>query len=524
MKPLFYLLRRSIVNHIKQLRHKPGTLVVFIAMIVFFAFVLISSFFAPANNRTASPDIYGIAVSVVILMFVYFSISRGIKQGSSFYRMADVNLVFTAPISPKRVLFYGFIKQIGITLLSVIFVIWQIPNLRNNYEITNGGIAILLAGFFFLLLQLQVIGMLIYSWTSRTKKARQTAERIWNALGAVVALLVVAKVMRTGSFREAADGILNTRAFEFVPVIGWFKTVLMAPITGWSSAFYTAVALIALSSAVLAVIFAMQQTDYYEDVLAFTEYRENLLAAKKEGKVRLNQLSSFKLRKARQRYGGTGARAIFYRHLLEYKKTGFFFLSRSTLVLAAAGFLAHYALPAGQITTLLAVSAYYLLIFGQFTGKWVAEIDRPYIYMIPAGSAAKLFNATLAELCKHLVDGIVLFGVAAISMRVNPLTAALCAIGYTTIAMMFTYSDVLYRRLFGALHSKVFQVFMGIVMLLVIIVPGIFLAFLMKYLVFRGTGDTSDIVFCLTLIAFNGLVASSIFAGSKGIFDRLEMK
>ncbi|WP_040952471.1 putative ABC exporter domain-containing protein [Gorillibacterium massiliense] len=521
MKPLFYLLRRTFTNHVRQVLRKPGLLISYLAIVVFMGLLLLSSGLSSNRPKTASPDTYGSIISIVILIFVYMTIRSGIKKGSSFFRMADVNLVFTAPISPKRVLIYGFIKQVTLTLLTVFFFIFQIPNLLNNYNVNAGGVLVLLAALYLLLLMLQLLSMLIYSWTSSSRKARKMTERIWNLLGLAIAAALVGKLVVTGDIRKTANDLLNSSAFEHVPVVGWFKTVLMAPVIGYSSSFALACGLIAAGFLLVILGFVFMRTDFYEDVLGQTETMETMRAMKKAGKVQVDRSFGLKLRKAEQRYLGTGAKAIYYRHMLEYKKSGFFFIGRSSLFLAAVGFASRYVIKPDQIIYMLMAAAYYLLIIGQFTGKWVAEMERPYIFLLPASSGAKLFHATRAETVKHLCDGIVLFGVAAASLQGNPLVALLCAVGYTSYGVLLTYSDVLYRRLFGPLHSKVFQMFMGMLMIVLVLFPGTIIALVAKFAIHGGAG-AGNIIFCLVLIGFNLLVASAIFAGSKGIFDKLE--
>ncbi|MCL6459543.1 MAG: putative ABC exporter domain-containing protein [Gorillibacterium sp.] len=525
MRPLLYVMRRSLINTVKALRRAPAILTLYIIIALFFLLLIIGSF--SSNTDTSlihgSPEIYGLIVTGILLFIIYTSVNRSIKTGSSFFRMADVNLAFTAPLSPKKVLLYGFIKQMGTTLLYVFFMVWQLPNLRNLYAINGVGMVILLGGFFFLMFLLQVVGLLIYSWTSRAKQARKLAERIWNGLMFVFVLILLAKLVELQDLLAAAKAVLNSHSFELIPLIGWFKVVFMAPITGITSDFYLNVALIIGFTIAVCFIFYTQKTDYYEDVLANTEQKETLYAAKRAGK-RPSLTNGIKARKIKQSYGGKGASAIFYRQLLEYKKGGFFLLSRSTLILAVVGFAAQYFLQEGGLTILLLFSIYYLFIM-LFQGKWLQEMERPFIYLIPASSSVKLFYATLADLIKNFVDGLVLFVVAGIFLHSHPLIMLLCAIGFTTYGLFFTYSDVLFRRLFGPIHSKVLQGIISISTIIFLLAPGIIIAEVIRFVGFDGgTGLLAESIFCLTLIGYNLILISGIFAWAKGIFDRVEMK
>ncbi|MBC8080920.1 MAG: putative ABC exporter domain-containing protein [Gorillibacterium sp.] len=526
MKPLLYVIRRTIINALKELRRKPAIMALYIVLaIIFLLFIFSSALTNTERVRVGSTEVYGLILTSILMLIFYSSINRSIKSGSSFFRMADVNLAFTAPLSPKKVLLYGFLKQIGVTLFYVFFLVWQIPNLRNLYSIDGRGVFILLGGYFFLMFLLQVIGLLIYSWTSRAGQYRKLAERICNGLLLIFGLIILAKLVELQDLLAASKAIFNSHSFELIPLIGWFKVVLMAPVIGISSNFYLCVALIIGFTAVVCLVFYTQKTDYYEDVLANTEHKETLYAAKRAGKrPSIASMNGIKTRKVKQSYGGKGASAIFYRHLLEYKKSGFFLLSRSTLILAIGGFAAQYFLQEKGLTILLLLSIYYLFIM-LFQGKWLQEMERPFIYMIPASSSAKLFYATLAELIKNFVDGLVLFVVAGAFLHSHPVVILLCAIGFTTYGLFFTYSDVLLRRLLGPIHGKVLKGIISMLMILFMLAPGIIVAMVLRFVVFDGgTGLMAESMFCLVIIGYNMILVSGIFAWAKGIFDRVELK
>ena len=151
MTPLFYIFRKTIKNHLLQLKKKPGIMIVYLLILVFLVFVIVSTFFLPQKSAVnGRVDTYGAIVTASILMVLWYGINNGIDKGSSFFRLADVNLVFTAPISPKKVLIYGFIKQLSSTLLFIFFLLFQIPNMRNFLPITGQGILIICLVAFFI--------------------------------------------------------------------------------------------------------------------------------------------------------------------------------------------------------------------------------------------------------------------------------------------------------------------------------------------------------------------------------------
>jgi hypothetical protein len=520
MKPLFYIIRKSLKNTIKELKKKPAALILYIFLIVILIASVAVSFLSPSNSvGRGSVKTYGMILSAVLLFVIYFGIKQGIDNGSSFFRLSDVNFVFTAPISPRQVLIYGFIKQLGSTFFVLIFLLFQIPNLKNNFPIKNHGILIIYFGAFLLMLSMPLIGMLLYSISSASNKARENLNRVLNAVVGILLLLFVVTVFKSGDFITAADKVLNGSYFTYIPFIGWFKIILTYAVKDIDKWFY--IYLLFAAAFMLLMILALYniKTDYYEDVLGATERREEMFKMKREGRGGIS-INNKKLRKARQEYKGSGAAAIFYRHMLEYKKAGFMFMDRTTMVIAATGIIFKFMMPGGNLNTVLFFSIY-MLFFFSMQGKWAQELSKPYIYLIPDSSARKVFYVTLPQNMKNGIDGLVLFVIAGAVAKADIPTILLCAICYMAFGSIYVYGDILSRRIFGSVHSKNLQMFVKMFIIFVIVLPGI-IGFIIMNAVLGHFGFMVYISYA-ALIVYNLLVSGLMLLFSKGIFERLEM-
>lgn len=520
MRPLFYILKKSLKNSIRELAKKPLTLIAYILMAIFFIFILAMSFVAPSGLlRKGSVETFGALVLMAILVVVYFGIRQGITSGSSFFRLADVNLVFTAPISPKQVLVYGFIQQFFLTLMGVLFISFQIPILKNNFTIGPTGILVIIVSVILLLFSMQLIGMLVYSISSKSARIRSNLEKALNILvGLFLAGFMVA-LLEKKDLIKAAAAYLDSRVFDYIPLIGWFKILLMAAVKGTGPAFFIDLALILMSIAVMIAVLYMLKTDYYEDVLTATEYREQLLKAKKEGKAGWN-LRNTRARKVTYEYTATGAMAVLQRHVLEYRKGGWFLVDKDSLIIIAIGVASKYLFPFSSMKTVLYISVYFLF-FCSMQGKWIQELGKPFIYLIPASSAAKVFYATLTEILKNGIDGLLLFAAAGFMFKSDIVTVCLCALAYMTFGAVYMYGDVLFRKLFGQTHGRNLATFMKMLLLLFIFAPGIIISVVSGF-IFNGTGYTDYISF-LVLIVYNILACVIMVLLTRGIFEKLEM-
>ena len=86
-------------------------------MVLFFVLLIgmmvVSSLAAPlpANERRDPKELA--AMVLVLYGFMFFlGSNNGFSSGASFYSMADVNLLFSCPISQKKILVYGLVRQL----------------------------------------------------------------------------------------------------------------------------------------------------------------------------------------------------------------------------------------------------------------------------------------------------------------------------------------------------------------------------------------------------------------------------
>ncbi|MDP4146259.1 MAG: putative ABC exporter domain-containing protein [Bacillota bacterium] len=521
MKPLFFILRKTLKNYIKELKKKPGTLIAYIFFLLFIILVIVASFFMPQNRRTAgTPEIFGAVVTAVSLILVYFGLKNGITNGGSFFRLSDVNFVFTSPISPQKVLVYGFIKQLAQSFMIIIFFIFQIPNLKNIFPIVPFGALIIFLAVFLIMFSMSVIGVVTYSIASRSKKSRNILEKAVNILVGAVAAGYIFVLVQVKDVKQAAILYLNSSFFAYFPFIGWLKQVLLAAMYGVNIFFFINLFLIIAFIALLMYTLYRLNTDYYEDVLDATEYKEELIKNKRQGKMNgiTRRNSKVKVKKVDHAFNGMGAKAIFYRQLLEYRKTGFYFINKLTLGLLAGGIIMGLFIHSKDIRNILYLSIYIQFIFFM-QGKWPQELSKPYIYLIPAGSFSKVFYATLTDNLKNLVDGIVLFTAVGILFKANIIIIILCIATYVTFGSLFIYGDVLSRRLFGSAHSKQLEIFLKMILLLFLILPGLVVSIIVSIIFAAQASYLSYAI----LIAYNVLLSSILLLLSKGIFENLEM-
>lgn len=520
MKPLIYVIGMKLKNTVKELAAKPLALILYLLALAGLISMIVMSFKIPVRSiNRGSVDTFNAIVTAVLLGVLYLGVDRGVEHGSSFFRMSDVNLIFTAPISPKKVLVYGFVNHLSSALLFIFFISFQIPNLKRNFALEPYGLLIIyiMLIVYFATIQLGVI--ILYSFALQSPAVRGWIRNTLNAAAVLFLVGFLSKLLELKDVLKAAVAYLNSGVFNYMPLVGWFRTALMAAVTGIGPSLWFNVSYILLFWAVMTYVLYRANADYYEDVLTATENKEELLRARTKGKGQTGYEKS-RLRKVSQSYRGSGAKAIFYRQVLELRKTGILFVNKNTFFIAAIGIASRYFFPGASMKTVLYFSVY-ILFFIATQGKWIQELGKPYIYIIPASSFSKVFCATISDNLKNAVDGLALFSIAGFMFRADPLTVVLSAAAYTTFGAVYVYGDLLAQRFLGPAHSRNLKLLLKMLTILCVILPGIIIHVIVGA-VFSSV-PFIGYYSILILIVYNMLVSTLIIFLNRGIFDIIEM-
>ena len=519
MSSLFFLIRKMLKNIIKAAFRKPIVLIGYIFIILFFGAAIFGTFMMPSGLvRSSSPELFRGIMVLVFTVLYYTTLKLGIDKGSSYFRLADVNLAFSAPIRPNQILLYGFIKQVGGTFLLLFIAMFQIPNLKNNFMMLPHGIPMLMLAVASYALSYPLISMVIYSFASVTKERKKLVKRIFDMAAAIVALLFVYDLSQTRNLVTSLINVFDSPVAQYIPIVGWTGAIASSAVSGFTTPFIIgAVGMVAIFAGLSVLLYKMN-LDYYEDVLEATEFAESALKAKREGKkMQFNQ----KIRKnVKQKLSGSGASAIFAKDLLEYRKTSMFlFIDRLSITVILSAIMFKLIMPSEMQTfSLLMILAFsvYMLMLMQMQGKWSNEVEKPYIFLIPASSFEKLFFATLAEHAKNLFDGTILFVLSGIFFGSSIPVVIVCILSYTAFGAVFTYTDVLNRRIFGGIHSKGLLVFVKMIFSLILIVPGVVAA------IFAGIATESEFFIICAFGAWGLVLAITLFVFSSSIFNNIE--
>ncbi len=445
MKAVFYLYRKNLKNRIRIALRKPVTYF-FLVLILFYLLAMpLSLKMVVSQFSIDTPG--GMAAVVTLLAFwaLPANMVAYAKRKGLVYRSSDVHFMFPSPITPKAVLLYAYLR----TLMAELVL--------NLFAVVYGGVLFrvelwrLIVYFVFSILIEHVfegcLMMLLYGSERLDERRRGLVVKAAYGLIGIFVLIGFLTYLREGLSWGSVAGFLHSGTVQMVPLVGWYIAVIHLLFMEATVFSVTGTVLYCLAFClVFAAAWRMRCTgDFYEDAVKFSEDYEELLLNRRQGNAdkKLGRKKHFK--KADVRWKGSGARALFYRQLLEYKKSRYFIFDTNTLmaVLGGAGIAWLYVREGGfgDFTPYVipAVSAYLIFILTAMNGKWAKELASPYTYMLPDSPFRKLLNATGIQLLQGVINGCLLVLPGAFVMKLSPAAAVLCVVFYVGV-----YANKLY--------------------------------------------------------------------------------
>lgn len=476
MKGLSYLLITSFKNRLKSLKRKPALAVLYGVIFISIILMIIASHADTTSvSATSYKDIrilYGI-LALISMLYVVISSSTGLSTGSTLFSMADVGLLFVSPISSRKILLYGLLKQMGATIFSALFILYQIFNLR-KFGLDNKGIIYLFIIYAITLFFCQLLSIAIYIYSNGNPVRKNIVRVIYYGIIAMIVISVfLLQRLHGGTLIESGLNLVDNKLFQLVPAIGWGVMFLRAGIEGDILVLTVSLLLYILSSMVIISLFTSGNADYYEDVLYSTEVTYNRLQNAKNGKNTFARNVKVK-EKVTGIKKGIGSSAIYYKHILERKrKSRFLFIDSYTIIASIGAGIAGKYISSAAAGYIILAALIYMQFFKTMIDNLALELQRPYIYMIPQKSLHKVVAASLTTILGNLVDGIIFFIVVCIVTKTSPLVNAFLALAYACAGLFFISFQLLAQRLFSGQPNKIVSITVGLGLFIVLLSPGI---------------------------------------------------
>ena len=439
MTPLLFLTLCKLKNKLLELLRKPGRL---IAALAFLA-ILVMNFSLYADGLSGQrplSEFRAIIFAFYILCFATES-KKGFHSGGTMFSMADVNMLFMSPLRPSRILFHGMLSRLGSSLFMALAFVYQFTLLRSLYPITAGDMLAAVGGYAAVVFLSQLTGMLIYFYTCGQPEKIRAARVIFCLTGVLFLAVFLTALLKNGHITFSAAVLAFTSSpMKLFPVAGWVLSVLDGIMLGKTSELLAGgIICVAFSLAVFLLI-AFSDKGYYEDVLLSAEGGADSKAGEgTPSDVKIKSRSASLKR-------GSGASVLFYKHMLENKRTRASLFSPSSLVYLVL--LGVYGVVFGGDFTLLFFFSCMVSFIPVLSGRWLKELTMPHVYLIPEPPFKKLLYILPELLPKLVTESVLQCALIGYICDLTPTTVISVTASRLSVSFVLVGSALLAARLF----------------------------------------------------------------------------
>lgn len=524
MKALSYLMIKQFKNRILAIKKKPAMLILYgvILLMIIISVISMMAFDNKVQTPTFSDErIMYLIITGFGLLYLFIFTTTGLSTGSTLFSMADVGLLFVAPISSKKILLYGLISTMGKALFAAVFILYQVVNLRVQFGYGMKEIIALFIIYAILVLISQLLSIAIYIYSNGNPFRKNLVKTIlYTATGALIIAVLLLQQKEQLGVMEAVFRMVDSNWFGYIPIVGWAVLLFKGVAGGTLLSVVISLAFFLIMGILIISLLTIGSADYYEDVLLSTEVSYQTMQAAKEGRRVQRRNNKVKVREEDEGIlKGKGAIALFYKHILEMKRSSrFVFIDSYTLfVMVGVGIAGYNFKNKGAVYGILGVIIY-LQFFLTIMGRLKNELLKPYIYLIPEKSIKKVISASITSLLKPCVDGVCIFAVLFTVGGADLLTCIFLAFAYSGAGAMFIGITVLYQRVLGGQPNKLVQMFIGMSILLAVLAPAITSSFIAAYLLPVSLAFLCTLPFTLFCILF----AFLMFLACGNLIDKSE--
>lgn len=411
MDAIWYLYKKSFKNRVKKALRKPITYLALVFVLIYMIAVPFSFNILLEELDFKSADKLVAIFTIVVFWLIPANFISYAKRKGLLFRNSDVHFLFSLPISPKKILMYAHLKNllvyIVVTILVMLAAIFMF-----HVPLWQAILYFLAAMIMENILESSVM-ILLYGSEKIGEKGRKAIEIISYILIGAFLVLAFVKYLEQGFSMEMVLDYLLCDEIQMVPVVGWYLSAIHLIFMGPSALNIVCTVLYVLFTAGMFLLAYKIECsgEYFEDAMKFAEDYQEVLKRKQDGQMAIMGKKE-KFKKAAVSYKGSGAKALFYKQLLEYKKSRFFFFDAQTIILQILGIVLGYIwgkdmMEEAKEFILPVAMAYVVFLTSTAPGKWAAEIKSPYTFLIPDTPMRKLWYATAFEHIKSAICGVV---------------------------------------------------------------------------------------------------------------------
>lgn len=473
----------------------------------------------PEDFPELTPDevrlgVDGVA-SIIIIALLLLNFVAADKNGSAIFTMPDVNLLFKAPMKPQSVLLFKLTTQILITVLSFIYIIFQVPLLTVSLGLGAFSAISIILGFIILFVYGKLLNVFVYTLCSTKEKLKRYVRPTAIVIVLVTLLPIALEYAASRDLWGATLTHLSRRFTLYMPVFGWIKGMVVYAVEG--KYLFSVLNFIVSVLGIVGAVFGIwrMKADFYEDAMAKSEETAAVTAAVNDGtSIKRNKDRAEKIKRDGLNFG-SGANMFFCKAFYNRFRFAYFkiFTKTSIFYLVLATGLALILRFAAGIESFLAVGiTISALVFFRSLGNPLAnDMEKPYLVTVPSSAHEKVFFSLISGTLDVALDTLPALIISGIVMSCEP-WLILC-FWILAIAVDFYSSNVMLfieLSLPSSLSKQIKQ--MIVVMFIYFGLLPILAVALVSYLLFQSAAAT------LVFSSIGALLIALIFFAFSPLF------
>lgn len=519
MGTIWYLYKKSLKNKAKKAVKKPITYL-YLFLILFYVGVMPFSINILLDEfGWRSVDKLVIIFTVVVFWLVPGNFISYSKRKGLLFRNSDIHFLFTSPVTPKTILLYAHIRNLFVYILITILVM-LVAVFMFHASVWQAVAYFVVAMILQNMLESSVM-ILLYGSEKIGEKGRKIVEIVSYILIAAFVVIALMKYVQQGLSTEMVMNYLLCDEIQMVPIVGWYISTMHLIFMGPTSLNIVCSVLYLIFTLTIFVMAVKMPCngEYYEEAMKFAEDYQELVKKRQDGQnARMGKKEKFG--KAKVTYKGGGAKALFYKQLLEYKKSkGFFFDSQTIIMLFLGAFIGYiWGKDMQEVKEFILPVAMGYIVFcmSAVQGKWANEIKSPYTFMIPDTPMRKLWYATVLEHIKSAVCGLLFAVPVGVILKLPVQQIVLAVVFFTCLQACKIYNVIMAEVMVGNVMGKTGK------QLFVMLLQGIVLGITAAVAVL-GTMAFNIETGYLLMIGALVLLAFALMTVANVCFDKMEI-
>lgn len=534
MEAIVYMLRKTIKNALLDILHHPLKCLLYAFIIISMIYGAVRGFISSSNVSQEMTDERILSGAyMAILYFISIPIMlKGLSAGANFFSLSDVNNMFVAPISSKKILIYGVGRELATMLVLIVTFASYGGMVINLFNISFLQALFLICGIGLMLIMVQIVTLFLFCVASCYPKSGNPLKYFIYCLAFYAVGTAVTYLFNNGVNLENLYAAISLPMLEYTPFVGWMHGFVFGILYGdiAKAIIFGASILCLLVFCILVIAFS--KLDYYEDVLERAESYNEFRTAVREGTVSDKTMlgnKKIKLRKIGIGHGN-GASTIFFKHLREgSRRSRFTFFNISTVVLILTALISGFVVKLAYeetSSTIIYIAASVICCYVQFffsaAGDWVKELNKPYIFLIPDRAVKKLIMAAATGLIKPFTDGIVAFGILALFMGGNISDIIVSMLVYGSFGCVYIAANVLAQRLVGADSSGGIFITFYMSLIVAVLIPGVIMGIVLLGAVVSEFGFMAQTFLGMPVFIWNIIISLIIFMLCRNLLNNVE--